>query len=132
MPVQKIPPPAIRMAKNKSTFYQMIQFPYIDLSDPYKATMFKTHVREMEESFVEYQHLSICPIRDLVQLSGMTIWGRAAEAYYWLLKLHCVSLVSFKDMHPEIANQVPHRINMVFANGEYEYPWEQPAIEHQP
>ncbi len=91
--------------------------------------MFKALTQDLEKSFVDYQHLDICSIRDLVKLSGMTIWGRAAEAYDWLYKLHCVK---FKDMHPKIALQVPHRVNMVFANGEYEYPWELATIEHQP
>ncbi|MDK2633127.1 hypothetical protein QMZ93_07195 [Pantoea stewartii subsp. indologenes] len=121
--------PVIRMVKNKATFYQMIVFPHVELTDPYKSTMFKVLTQNMEKSFVEYQHLDICSIRDLVKLSGMTIWGRAADAYDWLDKLHCVK---FKDMHPEIALQVPHRINMVFSNGEYEYPWEMKAVEHHP
>ena len=118
--------PAIKMAKNKATFYQMIVFPHVDLSDPYKSTIFKVLTQKMEKSFIEYQYLDICPVRDLVKLSGMTIWGRAAEAYDWLHKLHCVD---FRDMHPEIATQVPHRINMVFSNGEYEYPWEHACID---
>ncbi len=118
--------PVIRMHKNKATFYQMIVFPLVDLSDPYKSTMFNVYTRDMEKSFVEYQFLNICPIRDILILSGISIWGRAAEAYEWLNKLHCVS---FKDMHPEIATQVPHRINMVFSNGEYEYPWERVCID---
>lgn len=125
---QANPAPAVRMLKNKATFYQMIAFPHVDLTDPYKSTMFKVLTQDMEKSFVEYQHLDICSIRDLVNLSGMTIWGRAAEAYDWLYKLHCVK---FKDMHPDIALQVPHRINMVFANGEYEYPWERACIDNK-
>lgn len=118
--------PVIRMHKNKTTFYQMIVFPFVDLNDPYKSTMFNVYTRDMEKQFVEGQYLSICPIRDIMILSGLSIWGRASEAYEWLHKLHCVS---FKDMHPEIATQVPHRINMVFSNGEYEYPWERACID---
>ncbi|HDR2863386.1 TPA: hypothetical protein QCK11_003381 [Enterobacter asburiae] len=115
-------PVVLRMHEKKRSLFDMIVFPYIDLSDPMQATLFMKAAREMQERMTgHYCRLDICSVNEIIQLAGMTLWGRSAEAYEWLHKLHCVR---FKDMHPDIAMQVPHRINMVFANGDYQYPWE--------
>ena len=114
----------VKMNAKKTSLFGAIIFPHLDLSDPMVSTLFTKSIREMEESFITYQHMNICPIIDISKLSGMEITGRAAEAYQWLNKLHCVH---FRDMHQEITSQIPHRINMVFANGDYEYPWQEAA-----
>lgn len=110
----------VKMNVKKTSLFEAIAFPHLDLSDPMVSTLFTKSVREMEESFVRYQHMNICPVRDISNLAGMTLTGAASEAFEWLKKLHCVD---FKDMHEVIAKQLPHRINMVFANGNYKYPW---------
>lgn len=115
-------PAVIRMHEKKQSLFDMIVFPYVDLSDHLQATLFMKAAKEMRERMTgHYSRVDICSVNEIIQLTGMTLWGRAADAHEWLNKLHCVA---FKDMHPEIAMQVPHRINMVFANGEYQYPWE--------
>lgn len=118
----ELSPAVIRMHEKKRNVFDMIVFPYVDLSDPMQATLFMKAAKEMRERMTgHYSRVDICSVNEIIQLAGMTLWGRAADAHEWLHKLHCVA---FKDMHPEIAMQVPHRINMVFANGEYQYPWE--------
>ena len=115
-------PVVIKMHSQKASLYDAIIFPYIDLSDPMNETLFRKITSDMERTFTgSYARVDICAIRDILNLARITLWGRAAEAFEWLHRLHCVS---FADMHPEIAAQVPHRINMVFASGDYAYPWE--------
>lgn len=115
-------PVVLRMHEKKQSLFDMIVFPCIDLSDPMQATLFMKAAKEMQERMTgHYCRVDICSVNEIIQLSGMTLWGRSAEAHEWLHKLHCVR---FMDMHPDIAMQVPHRINMVFSNGDYQYPWE--------
>ncbi|MGL4725654.1 MAG: hypothetical protein ACRCWW_14310 [Scandinavium sp.] len=115
-------PTVVRMHAKKTNLFDVIEFPYIDLDDPMKATLFIKATREMHERMTgSHSRVDICSVNEIIQLAGMTLWGRAADAHEWLHKLHCVH---FRDMHPDIAMQVPHRINMVFANGDYQYPWE--------
>ncbi|AUV42567.1 hypothetical protein [Citrobacter freundii complex sp. CFNIH9] len=114
----------IRMHEKKQTFFEAIIFPYIDLSDPMKATLFNKAISDMEYRFIGiYGRVDICTIRDIVGLAKIILTGESARAYRWLDKLHCVE---FADMHPDIAMQVPHRINMVFSGGDYQYPWDKP------
>ncbi|WP_213841875.1 hypothetical protein [Enterobacter hormaechei] len=115
-------PKVVRMHEKKRSLFDMIVFPCIDLCDPMQATLFMKAAKEMQERMTgHYCRVDICSINEIIELAGMTLWGRSAEAHEWLHKLHCVR---FRDMHPDIAVQVPHRINMVFANGDYQYPWE--------
>ncbi|MGA5952447.1 hypothetical protein ACPB4E_13215, partial [Escherichia coli] len=72
--------------------------------------------------------VDICAIRDIVELAGINLWGEAAAAYKWLERLHCVS---FSDMSADIALMVPHKINMVFAGGNYTYPWNKEQRENR-
>lgn len=112
----------IKMHGKSTGLFDVIVFPHVDLSDPMLETLFKTAVKKMHDSMTGARsQISICPIDDIIDLAGLTLYGKAAEAYAWLRKLHCVK---FADMHPEIAQQVPYRINMVFAGGDYSYPWE--------
>lgn len=115
-------PDIIRMNEKPTRLFDAIVFPYIDLSDPIKSTLFNKAVGEMRESFTgKYARINICPVSDLMELAELTLYGEAAAAYNWLHKLHCVY---FSEMNSEIARQVPYRINMVFAGGDYTYPWE--------
>ncbi|WP_336709829.1 MULTISPECIES: hypothetical protein [unclassified Cedecea] len=115
-------PDVIRMHDKKMRLLDIVVFPYIDLNDPMRATLFKKATNEMVESYTgNFARVDICPIDQIIKIAGMTLYGNAADAYEWLRKLHCVR---FRDMHADIAKQVPHRINMVFANGDYRYPWE--------
>lgn len=122
---KNIHPAVIPMRGKKIIFLDLIVFPYIDLSNPMNATLFKQALYEMEHRFTGvYGRIDICSIRDIVNLAGINLWGEAAAAYRWLEKLHCVA---FENMPPEVARQVPHRINMVFSGGDYTYPWVMPA-----
>lgn len=115
-------PAVVPMRGQKINLMDLIAFPCIDLSDPMKATLFKQAIYEMEHRFTGvYGRIDICTIRDIVNLAGINLWGESADAYRWLDRLHCVA---FENMHPDVARQVPHRINMVFAGGDYTYPWE--------
>lgn len=53
-------------------------------------------------------HISICTIRECLQLAGITPRGRA---YDLLNTLHCVK---FKDMPAELAVQLPRLLHEVF------------------
>lgn len=116
---EKLDLQVLNMNAKKKSLFEAIVFPHLDLTDPMISTLFSKSIREMEESFVKYKHVNICPVRDISELAGLNLTGKASEAFEWLYKLHCVN---FRDLHPEIARQIPHRINMVFANGDYEYP----------
>lgn len=118
-------PAVVRMHEKKPTLFEMLTFPHVDLSDPMQATLFMKAAKEMHERLTgNHSMVDVCAINKIIQLADLTLWGPSAEAYEWLHKLHCVQ---FRDMHPDIAMQVPHRINMVFSNGDYQYPWEQAA-----
>lgn len=112
----------VRMAEKKLSMYDVIIFPHLDLSDPMTSTLFRKLSRDLEKHFYEYRYFSICEIRDIVKLARVTLCSRAEDSLEWLYKLHCVE---FKDMHPEILSQLPHRINMVFTNGDYSPPWKE-------
>lgn len=53
-------------------------------------------------------HISICTIRECLQLAGITPKGRS---YDLLSTLHCVK---FKDMPAELADQMPRLLHEVF------------------
>lgn len=114
-------PAVIHMHPKKKDLLDIIVFPHIDLLDPMKSTLFNKAAIDMKERFTgRHAMVDICPIRDIINLAGITLFGESAEALTWLERLHCVKIA---DLHPEIARQLPYRINMVFSGGDYAYPW---------
>lgn len=91
-----------------------IVLPFIDLRDPMKATLFTRYHNQLERMFTPHGFLSICPINDILSLSGVVLFGEAAAAYSWLNQLHCVR---FSDMHRDIGRQIIPKINTVFSGG---------------
>ncbi len=122
-------PSVIPMNNRGETLLDVVVFPYIDLSEPMKATLFRKYLGDFKRRFTGVNGMvDICAIRDIVELAGINLWGEAAAAYKWLERLHCVS---FSDMSADIALMVPHKINMVFAGGNYTYPWNQEQRENR-
>ncbi|ENG0844490.1 TPA: hypothetical protein ACUKPW_003100 [Escherichia coli] len=122
-------PSVIPMNNRRETLLDVVVFPYIDLSEPMKATLFRKYLGDFKRRFTGVNGMvDICAIRDIVELAGINLWGEAAAAYKWLERLHCVS---FSDMSADIALMVPHKINMVFAGGNYTYPWNQEQRENR-
>jgi hypothetical protein len=108
------------MHEKKRSLFDMIVFPYIDLSDPMQATLFMKAAREMQERMTGHYCRLIFVGKRNHPVAGMTLWGRSAEAIW----LHKPTAFGLRICTPILRCRFPHRINMVFANGDYQYPWE--------
>lgn len=78
--------------------------------DPYAQTSLSLLVDDLNERFSEYQHLSICSIRDWVQNNHVMLSPEAEKAMDIFHQIHCKK---FTLIHPVIFEEIPEMISTV-------------------
>jgi hypothetical protein len=96
---------------------QAIEWPEIP-EDPLAQTRLSLLVNETDERFRKFQSVDICSIRHYLQVEGVTLYGKAQEAFDLLQELHCRK---FAHIHPNVVQALPAMYTEIFRamRGEY-------------
>lgn len=95
-----------------------IEWPEIP-DDPMSQTRLSLLVNETDTRFRKYQSVDICSLRDYVQREGITLYGKANEAFELLREFHCKD---FHLLHPSVVKSIPSLYTEIFRamKGEYD------------